>query len=230
MRLNKLKSLSSLSGITRHDRERERLPYREHPEQTPDNYHLRPSGLYSPEESLSDRWKKRVGDQKIRKNAVYSYEIILSFSPSATSSIPVDSWAFDSARWLSAAFGGKENVLDISVHMDEKTPHIHAVVVPLDKSGKLNAKHFTGSRQQLSELQDSYADAMKPYGLSRGTKFYETPKKTYHKDHRRYNVKKREQERKQREHEKTIIMEYKQKSTQIFDEIVYNPRERELTR
>lgn len=233
MRLSKLKSLAALSGITRHDRERERLPYRENPERTRENYHLRPAGLYSPEDSLVDRWKKRVGDQKIRKNAVYAYEIVLSFSPSATPSIPVDAWTLDSARWLAGSFGGRENILDISVHMDEKTPHIHAVVVPIDKDGKLNAKHFTGSRQKLSALQDSYADAMESYGLSRGIKFYETPKKTYHKDHRSYNAKKREQKKekeRQRQQEKVQFIEYEQKSYQIFDEIIHNPRERGLSR
>ena len=196
MRLKKIKSLSAFSGIEHHDQHREQLRHREHPERSGDNYHLRPAGHYSPDSTLAERFKDRTQGQKIRKNAVLAYEVVLSFSPSALNRIPPEEWVFSSCSWLADAFGGLVNIIDVAVHLDEKTPHIHAVVVPIDDRGHLNAKHYTGSRQKLSELQDSYAAAMEPFGLSRGVKYYETKEKRYHQDHRSYNAHQREQKRK----------------------------------
>ena len=219
-RLTKLKSLSALAGISRHDKEREALPYRAHPERSRDNYHLRPAGIYSPESTLPDRWRSRVGSQKIRKNAVYGYEIVLSFSPSAAARIPVDSWARDSAQWLADSFGGPSNVLDISIHLDETTPHLHAVVVPVDSRGKLNARAFTGSRKQLSDLQTSYAEAVSSYGLSRGVRFYERPERVFHESHHTYRA--RQQQAKDLSDDLSNVLQ----SERIYQDITHNPRER----
>jgi hypothetical protein len=54
------------------------------------------------------------------------------------------------------------------LHLDERTPHVHAHKVPIDPEGKLNAKHYLGGRQKLRALQDRYAEAMAPLGLERG--------------------------------------------------------------
>lgn len=54
------------------------------------------------------------------------------------------------------------------LHLDERTPHVHAHKVPIDPEGKLNAKHYLGGREKLRELQDRYAAAMAPLGLERG--------------------------------------------------------------
>lgn len=57
-----------------------------------------------------------------------------------------------------------------TLHMDEKTPHIHAHLVPIDPNGKLNCKHYFGSRQKLREWQNAFAKEMEPLGLERGVK------------------------------------------------------------
>lgn len=64
---------------------------------------------------------------------------------------------------------GKENIIDIRIHLDETTPHIQAIVIP-EYEGKLNAKHFTGGSQKLAALQTEYNKVMKAEGfkLSRG--------------------------------------------------------------
>ena len=75
----------------------------------------------------------------------------------------------------------KEQVLHATVHMDEKTPHIHCVVVPLIKKydKRTNTERFTISKKQyirdklhLSELQDKYHKRLtdKGYDLERGIK------------------------------------------------------------
>jgi hypothetical protein len=65
---------------------------------------------------------------------------------------------------------GKENLVKFTIHMDEMTPHIHAFVVPITKDHRLSAKDFLGGKEKLQELQDSFADIMKPLGLQRGEK------------------------------------------------------------
>ena len=75
----------------------------------------------------------------------------------------------------------KEQVLHSVVHLDEKTPHIHCVVVPLVKKldKRTNTERYTISKKQyikdkihLSELQDMYHKRLtdKGYDLERGIK------------------------------------------------------------
>jgi hypothetical protein len=75
----------------------------------------------------------------------------------------------------------KEQVLHSVVHLDEKTPHIHCVVVPLVKKfdKRTNTERYTISKKQyikdkihLSELQDKYHERLtsKGYDLERGIK------------------------------------------------------------
>ena len=62
------------------------------------------------------------------------------------------------------------NVVNVTLHMDEKTPHIHAVIVPIDGKGKLNARAYFGGREKMKAMQDSFAKEMAPLGLERGVK------------------------------------------------------------
>lgn len=75
----------------------------------------------------------------------------------------------------------KEQVLHSVVHLDEKTSHIHCVVVPLVKKldKRINTERFTISKKQyikdnvhLSELQDVYNLSLREtsFELERGIK------------------------------------------------------------
>ncbi len=75
----------------------------------------------------------------------------------------------------------KEQVLHAVVHLDEKTPHVHCVVVPLVKKydKRTNTERYTISKKQyirdkihLSELQDIYHKRLTDngYDLERGIK------------------------------------------------------------
>jgi hypothetical protein len=68
---------------------------------------------------------------------------------------------------------GKENVISFTLHQDEKTPHIHAVVVPITAQGRLSAKDLF-TPQTLRELQTEYAQAMQPYKMGRGVEHSQT--------------------------------------------------------
>ena len=63
---------------------------------------------------------------------------------------------------------GEENILCAYLHMDEKTPHIEAFILPIDKKGKLNCRSFLGGAQKLAELQTNYAKHNAHFGLKRG--------------------------------------------------------------
>ena len=46
------------------------------------------------------------------------------------------------------------------VHMDEKTPHLHLVFVPLTKDNRLCAKEIIGNRANLTKWQDDFHACM----------------------------------------------------------------------
>ena len=75
----------------------------------------------------------------------------------------------------------KEQVLHATVHLDEKTPHLHCVVVPLIKKfdKRTNSEKWTISKKQyikdkahLSKLQDKYYERLinNNFDLERGIK------------------------------------------------------------
>ena len=96
----------------------------------------------------------------------------------------LDSWIDANLKWLKEIFGN-ENLVSCVLHMDEKTPHLHATVVPIvtderirrkregekkyeTKSGPRLSADDVMRRTKLHEYQNSYAAAMKPFGLQRG--------------------------------------------------------------
>lgn len=51
---------------------------------------------------------------------------------------------------------GRQNIISAVVHMDEKTPHMHLVFVPLTDDNRLSAKDIIGNRKQLIAWQDDF--------------------------------------------------------------------------
>lgn len=51
----------------------------------------------------------------------------------------LDEWCKDNIEWLQDTFG-KDNIVSAVLHLDEKTPHIHATVVPI-VTGERRKKH-----------------------------------------------------------------------------------------
>ena len=173
LRIQKLKSWGGVAGADAHNfRERETPNADE--ERTQDNATF----IGKAEQDSVEAIKAAIGDQKIRKNAVLAVEMLMSASPEyfrpgkedeAGSYDPGRAWAWGeaSAQWLRERYG--DRVIKAVMHLDEATPHIHAVLVPLDDKGKLNCRAmFGGSRHTLSELQTDYAKAVEPLGLERG--------------------------------------------------------------
>ncbi len=79
-------------------------------------------------------------------------------------------WRDASMAWLRETYG-RDNVVAAVLHRDELTPHIQALVIPIDDHGRLNARGFIGGeRGRLSALQDNYHEAVGRLGLERGVR------------------------------------------------------------
>lgn len=109
----------------------------------------------------------------VRKNAVLAYEIVTTYTKGAD--INVEEWAQANKKWMEDTFG-TENVLSMQLHMDETTPHIHSVIIPIDERRRLCAKTFTGGKSKMVSLHNSYGKAMAPLGLERGERHSRTKK------------------------------------------------------
>lgn len=119
------------------------------------------------------RVKNKKGEiETIRPDAVRALFFILTGSHERMHEIYDDKklwweWKRANENFLVNIFG-RENIVRFEIHIDENTPHIHGVVVPINKDGRLSAKSFIDGPGDLKKMQDLYAKSMKPFGLERG--------------------------------------------------------------
>lgn len=113
---------------------------------------------------------QKEGTRKIRKDAVLVNEFLVTsdkkffdeLSPKREKEFFQESVEFFKERY------GEQNIVFATVHVDEKTPHLHIGVVPM-RDGKLQGKNIF-NRQELLALQDVFPKQMKVKGfdLERG--------------------------------------------------------------
>lgn len=119
--------------------------------------------------------KERIEAHKTpKKDSAVAVETVLTMSPEdgirLKESGKIDEWADKNLQWLEQTFG-RGSVTHAELHLDETTPHIHALVQPIDDKGRLNVNMIIGGqkgRDKLRKLQTGYAEAMKEFGLERG--------------------------------------------------------------
>lgn len=150
------------------------------------------------EMTLQQAVDKRIREAGIRPRIgqVTSLEMIFSGSHDrmiAMSRKELKKWANDTVKWAKETWG-EENVVSASLHVDEKTPHIHMIVVPIvtgqsrrtsyqqnkGKSKKQYKIDHTKSRLCVNEVyttgklyayHDSYAkEVSSKYGMERGVR------------------------------------------------------------
>lgn len=108
---------------------------------------------------------------KRRKNAVLALEYVLTASPEFFATAPEQQWREylrDQLTMLQDYYRA-QNVVSAVLHLDEKTPHLAVMIVPL-VDGKLNARALVGTREACSILQDMAGDVGREHGLERGRK------------------------------------------------------------
>lgn len=71
---------------------------------------------------------------------------------------------------------GRENIFSATVHMDEKTPHMHLCFTPITEDKRLCAKEILGNKKKMSEWQDKFHAHMAEHfpDLQRGRAATET--------------------------------------------------------
>lgn len=126
-------------------------------------------------QAIEERIKEGYKSPKtIRKDAVKYTTHILTGSHEKMKELEKNpkqfkSWVDENKKFLEQEFG-KENIVRLVLHRDEKTPHLHAVTVNLTSDGRLSAKEIIGNRKEMQNRQDRYAQAMQSFGLERGIK------------------------------------------------------------
>lgn len=156
---------------------------------------------FSPGENLVSQVKLRLdeaGINKHRKDAVVAVEILMTASPEFfRPSNPeahgecdpqrLEQWKSRTEAFLREKYGN--NLVEMTLHLDEATPHIHAIVVPavtktkskrrtkqqiIDnesagtyEDGSLDAKKMF-DKFELINLQTDYAKSVEDIGLERG--------------------------------------------------------------
>lgn len=167
MRFAKYK-VGSVANIERHQKHRERLRNRKHPERENEN-HTWQRG----EQTMTRTIKKAIKEQeqatgrKVRKDANVLCELVLTFSPEMEDKINLVEWVKANFGWVRDTFG-KGKMIRADLNRDETTTHLHCFVIMTDEQGKFNSSRFFNKKSQVIELQDSYAKAMSPFGLVRG--------------------------------------------------------------
>ena len=147
-----------------------------------------PAGVKNRTDAIQYRINNAGLHRKLAKNHTKAIRIILTGTHEQMMKIAQEgklgNWIDANLKWLRETFGS-ENLVSCVLHMDEKTPHLHATVVPIVTTERLRKKregekkYETKSgprlsaddvmrRSKLHEYQNSYAAAMKSFGLHRG--------------------------------------------------------------
>jgi len=129
-------------------------------------------GSNNPEQLF--REKAEEHGLKIRKNGVLAFELLLTYSPEMKGNLPILEWKEANIEWIKKKYG-EDRVLSAHLHLDETTPHIQVLIMPLVKKKfrgemrvSLSCRDFLGGHKKLSALQTNYANAMAQFGLVRG--------------------------------------------------------------
>ena len=212
-----IKKAKGTSDTTQSDHiERKIIPKNADPTRTHLNRVLveYPDGVHGRDEAIAHRLNTADIRRKITHDQVRVVRVVLSGTHEDMMNIQekgkLDEWCSDSIQWLQATFG-KDNVVAAHLHMDEKTPHIHAAVVPVvtgerrkakkeQADGKRKYRKKTNSvrlcaddlfnRQSLIAYHDNYARVMAKYGLQRGVRGSEARHTTtmqYYRDLKKKN-------------------------------------------
>lgn len=158
----------TVRGIQSHNK-RERESH-----SNPDIDYERSAGNYDLHECAADNYaeaiQNRVDDlllvKAVRKDAVHMCGLVVSsdsaffekLSPEETKRF------FEESNAFLTEFVGKENVLSAMVHMDEKTPHMHFLHVPVTPDGRLNANKIY-TRESLKKLQTELPHYLRSRGF-----------------------------------------------------------------
>ncbi|KKB33701.1 MobV family relaxase [Bacillus thermotolerans] len=199
-RMQGIKTTSDLRGIGKHNAERiSHTNFDIEKEKSVENIELVVCDSYlekfreitAPMKEEHDEWMKktRKDRQKTFEQAINSAkndvacEFLFASDEEffeSKSKEEIKAWAEESLAFIEQDIGMKrEHIIHAAVHMDEKTPHVHVVAVPLLKAydgrrkaetWQISRKKFVNTKEDLIQLQDRYNQRMndKGFHLERG--------------------------------------------------------------
>ena len=152
-----------------------------------------PEGVRNRTQAIAHRIETAGIRRKVSANQVKAIRILLTRSNKDMKQMEaegrIEDWCNDSLKWIRETYG-EQNLVSAVLHMDEKTPHIHATVIPIvtgerrkagqeEQNGKKKYRKKNPqdvrlcaddvmARHRLKHYQDTYAQAMNKYGLQRG--------------------------------------------------------------
>lgn len=152
-----------------------------------------PEGVRNRTEAIAYRVETAGIKRKVGTNQVKAIRVLLTGSNKDMKQMEadgrLDDWCHDNLQWLRETYG-EQNLVSAVLHMDEKTPHIHATVIPIvagerrkarqeEQNGKKKYRKKNPqdvrlcaddimARHKLKHYQDTYAQVMGKYGLQRG--------------------------------------------------------------
>lgn len=90
----------------------------------------------------------------------------------------IEKWAIDTYNFVAEKWG-EENIAAFVVHLDEKNPHAHCTLLPIQNGKFAYKKIFAGKnkydyRNMMLSLHSEYAKVTEKYGLQRGNRVAET--------------------------------------------------------
>ena len=182
LRLNKLKTFGNIGGLSAHIERTMDCPNADKSLQ-----HLNEKFVGTGNLCADVQRRIESAGVKPQTDSVLAVEFLMSASPdyfkegfSGSRKSKLENFCRNSKVWLKQNFG-EENLVEMTLHMDESTPHIHAVIVPIVEKkvkigrsikreitqNRLTASDFFDGREKLSDLQTSFAQVQ---GLERGIK------------------------------------------------------------
>ena len=112
-----------------------------------------------------------TSNRAIRADTVRYVDTIMSGSHEQMKELEkngqITEWAKQSQKLAEDMFG-KENIVRFTLHMDERTPHIHCVFVPITEDGRLSAKEILSRKIYPWYRTDTGND--EAFGFERGEK------------------------------------------------------------
>lgn len=152
VRIEKIKTLAGLRAREAHNA-RTKTVANANPALLAQNRNLRPD---QPDSICAafDKVLTAIGRPKLRKNGVVALEYFVGMTPEAVGHIDLDRWIAKSLRFIEDRHGAA-TVISAHCHLDEKTPHMHYIVVPV-AAGKVNARRYVSGKASLIALQTSY--------------------------------------------------------------------------
>lgn len=152
-----------------------------------------PEGVRNRTQAIAHRIETAGIRRKVSANQVKAIRILLTGSNKDMKQMEaegrIEDWCNDSLKWIRETYG-EQNLVSAVLHMDEKTPHIHATIIPIvtgerrkagqeEQNGKKKYRKKNPqdvrlcaddvmARHRLKHYQDTYAQAMNKYGLQRG--------------------------------------------------------------